>query len=288
MSHIRFNHVFAALLLLSGLSAFVIPRQVTDPVRAQVQNVFAPVAWPVRQLASSVKDRFEGEKIDEGSPTTQPRSNGQILLENEDLRLEVASLQAQLDALKELNADRQKLGDVRALCTPVPVMGSDAGLRESLSLQATSLDGLAANMPVLYSGGLAGRIDRVGVGGAQVRLITDKDFRVTGAFARFQRSEDGKLEFVRLATPSPLVVGMGKGQMVIRSPLTLKDVENAGVRENDWVILSDPDWPLAIQGYKLGRVISVAKQTSAPLYPEITVKPTGSLMGLREVMVMNK
>ena len=64
------------------------------------------------------------------------------------------------------------------------MIGSDTGTRSSLAIQGSSLQGLRENMVALYSGGIVGRVQRAGVGGTRVQLITDLNFRVLAVFAR--------------------------------------------------------------------------------------------------------
>ncbi|MGH7214582.1 MAG: rod shape-determining protein MreC [Tepidisphaeraceae bacterium] len=287
MSRLRFKHIFVALLVLALLSAFVLPARYTTPARATAQGLFAPVAKPANALARSLHTRFVGDKrVDDANPAGPPRPAQDVLAENERLRVALANLTSQLDGLKRLNADREMLGDVRPLCKPVAVVGSDSGPRESLVLMASSLEGLRPDMPALHPGGVAGRVERAGVGGAQVRLITDRGFRVTGSFGRFVKKDDGTMEFARTALPPVLVEGVGDGVMLARL-LNQRDVQAAGVAVNDWVVLDDPtDWPPALQGYKLGRVTELGRRPDNALFAQIRIEPGQDLIKLREVMVM--
>jgi hypothetical protein len=287
MSRIRFNHVFIALVLGSAISAFVLPVRVTDRLRAPVQILFAPVSRPVHVAAAGVLDRISPERIvDEGTVGGVRREAEDVVTENQQLRLAVASLTGQLEELKRINADREALGDVRQLCMPVPVAGGDAGGRESLLLQRTGSP-LRAGMPVLYSGGIAGRLEHAGAGGGRVRLVTDRGFRMTGSFGRFITTGDGRVEFVRIATPQPLVEGIGNGQMRIRN-LPLEQVRSASLAAGDWLVLSDPDWPANLDGYRIGRVEVITAASDAPGFADVRLRPERELLRLREVMVMNR
>lgn len=59
MARVKFNHVFIPLVMLSGFSAFVAPPGAGQAVRGQVDAVFTPVSYPVRQLAGQVSRRFD-------------------------------------------------------------------------------------------------------------------------------------------------------------------------------------------------------------------------------------
>jgi cell shape-determining protein MreC len=279
MSRLKFNHVFIVLMLISAACAFVVPLRMTNTVRAQFQNVVSPISRPIGSFAHFVHSKLAR------SPKFDSRDSTVIALENDQLKTTIANLRAQVKSLQQLTAERQLLGDVLPLCTPVPVVGGDAGLRESLSLQ--SAVGLQDGMFALYSGGVVGRLDRAGYsGGAQVRLITDPGFSVQGEFVRFvSDAQQGKSDFESIKAPSPLVQGAGNGMMVIRR-LPLEEL--ADVKPGDWVVVRDRDWPLVLNGYKLGVVESKEPMSGAPLFAEVKVRPVTNLMQLREVMVMTK
>ncbi len=275
---LKFNHVFIALMCLSAGSAFVIPMRMTNPLRAQFQNLFAPVARPIGAITAWMHGKVvRPDKIDS-------RDSLAIQQENDRLRTTIAALQAQVKTLQDLTAERQLLGDVLALCTPAPVVGGDAGNRESLSIQSAGV--VQEGMYALYWGGIVGRIERAGIsGGAQVRLVTDPGFSVQGSFGRFVAGPGGQLVFQEIQAPAPLVQGVGKGAMVIKR---LPTEEIADIHQGDWVVVQDPDWPLTLQGYKLGVVENKDPAPGAPLFAEIKLRPMANLMQLREVMVMNK
>jgi cell shape-determining protein MreC len=276
-------------MLLSALSAFVLPIRLGHGLlSSHLQNIFAPVAAPMRYAAFSLHRHYFPDAPDRDGPGGKPRSDDDLRKENQLLRQSVTSLTAQLDALKQINADRDLLGRARELCTPFAVMGADSSNRESLNIQGTTLDGLRNDMPVLYPGGIAGQIEAAGVGGARVRLITDKNFATSGSFARFHKNASGAVEFVRIALSPRLLEGAGNNTMLIRT-VTLREKAEAGLDIGDLVILNDDfKWPANLQGYHLGRVTNIGTRRDAPLFAEIEVTPLGNLKQLREVMVMTK
>ena len=285
MFRLRFNQVFVALLFGSFLAAFVLPATITDSAR-NVQKLFAPVSWPARKIASTVRNRV--------APPEQIRDDRRaddVKAENEHLKAMVLSLSGQLEEMRRINEERAKLGDVRPMCTRFRVVGGDPSLsRDSLSIAAASGDNVRPRMAVLYGEGVVGRIDRVGPGGAQVQLITDKQFQ---ASARFFRPLAGA-EWAEVTTRQPMVRGAGKGRMMIVN-VPLKETQGpppeqgeVGVAVGDWVVLDDPEWPLQGKRQKLGIVESIEAQQGARLYALIRVKPMLPLGALDEVMVMNK
>ncbi len=268
--------------------ALVIPQQYTNPGRDSLGVVFAPISKPIRTAAGWMYEHVSPKDAgaDNGSGE-QGRTIQELQSENAQLRLRVASLSGQLTALQRLDVNRQRLGRLRDLCAPAPVVGVDSGSRQSLNLQDTSLDGLRLGQPVLYGAGLAGRIDRIGAGSAQVQLITDRNFRLTGAFAKFRKAANGAIEYARVALPPQLVVGQGGGALAIRD-VPLREVRAVQLAAGDLVVLADDAWPMALQGCVLGRVVRVAPRRDQPLFAEILVRPVEDLLKLSEVMVLVK
>ena len=281
---LRFNTVFVGLLVLAFLSAFVLPPELGNRLRG-VQAVFAPVARPTRAVASAARSKIAPHQH------RDTRDAADVKDENERLRVMVMSLSGQLDELRRVTHDLDKLGDVRQHCTRFKVIGGDASTRDSLVLSASTRDGVKEAQPVLSGHGLVGMIERVGVAGAQVRLVTDRDFKVSGRFVRF----DGKSKIGELTLPTriPLVRGAGNGVLVVDN-IEIKETALSGeplsekVAVGDYVKLDDPLWPPNLTGKLLGQVESITQQNGAPQHAMIRIEPLLDPTQLREVMVMNK
>ena len=286
MSRIKFNHVFAVLMLAGAASAFAIPSKYTARAQPQVQRLFAPVAVPARSAAGWAHERLARPA------QTDPRDPRAVAAENADLREQVASLGHALAALERLDDERSTVGSLREQCVPVRVIGGDAGFRDGLLLNGSSLDGLAQGQPVLYGNALAGRIERPpGPLGAQVRLITDRGMRVDASFGRFAPNKvTGKPEWKPIQTSPVLIEGAGNGTLRCATDLTMTELQSDTVKlaAGDWVVLEDNEWDERVHGRLLGRVTRVAPQNAAPLYADIRIEPAKSLARLREVMVLTK
>ena len=276
MSHVKFNHVFALLVLLCILSAFVFPRS-TSGIRAHVQGMFYPVAKPARAIASSVRGSLD--RIDDKRPA------GDIAAENQRLKGVVASLSAQVEHLSSRVAEGEQFGEVGKDAKRIAVMGNDPQSRDSLSVVGR-FDATLFNQPALYSYGLAGRFERAGLTGAQVRLITDRSFSVTGRFARFVDNGQGGMVWRELETKPAIVAGAGNGVMMITNLEYKEAVEDAKIGEGTWVVLADREYPPMLQNQKLGRVVSVRRQAEAALWADIEVRPEWNLMALTQVWVL--
>lgn len=290
MSQLRFNHVFVFIMLASGLSAFVLPRGVSDAVRGKLDNLLIPIAAPVHSMAGSINSRFAGAPPVPADAKGQARSPTDLQEEIAHQKVTIASLSAQLDELRKRDAAQEALGEeLRKFCRVVQVWGSDAGVRQTLSLQGSTLDGLGNGMPVISADGVVGKIELAGIGAARVRLITDANFTLGAEFRRFEQNgaDASSGKFSRVDTPAFTATGDGHGRLVITN-LRTADVNQAGLKEGDWVTLADHDWPMLLQGRKLGEVESVREQKRLPLFADIVVKPDVDLMKLREVMVVVK
>ena len=280
MFRLRFNQVFVGLLALSFVSAFILPSKYTNPVRT-IQGLFYPVSRPARVVGYALNRRFS-------HPPKDTRAVEDVKTENEQLRLLVSSLTAQLEDLQRVNADRTLIGDVQKLCTPVRVIGNgSAAQRDSLALRAGTLDGIRDGMPVLYRRGMVGRIERSGPGGSQVQLCTDRDFGIAAQFRRYGEKPDKRFVYETPGQTQPFVKGAGRGKMIITN-VQLKET-TAGAVENpievgDIVVADDPEWEAA-RGQWLGKV---EKIEASRLFAVITVAPILDLSTLDEVMVMNK
>jgi cell shape-determining protein MreC len=277
---LRFHHVFFLLMLFALISAFTLSPERSAKLTPQIQTLFAPISKPSASLGRSIERRWNRQDV------VDPRSSAVIAAENEELRVLNASLKAQLEDLKILNADREQLGDVRKQSRIYNVIAGDSASREMIQIGGSTLEGLELNQPVVFIGGLVGRVTQVGVAGAKIQLITDVGATpLTGVIGRFQKGEDGRAEFVhvKLSTANVLVEGAGSNTMVINK-LTMKEAEP--IQVNDWVVLADTTWPANVQEYKIGYVASKTPRPDAPLHAKITIKPSQNLKGLQNVSVV--
>ncbi len=215
---IRLNHVFLLLMLLSAVSAFVLPPGCTTPVQSTFGGIFTPASRPARALAAAIDSRIHrNPPVDDDSPAN-PRPTQTVYDENHELRAALTSLQLKFDVLSRLNADRQAVGDIRTLCEPATVTGTEAsGLRESLLVTPSS--SFSEKQPVVHGTDVVGWIAGAGLTSAQVRLITDPGFSVTAKIGRFVKDPTGHLTPVYVDQLHPLVQGVGHGGMAVRSTI---------------------------------------------------------------------
>jgi hypothetical protein len=283
MSHIRFNHVFFGLMVLAALSAITAPR-VSARAQAQLQKLFIPVAKPMYAFGGWSHDRIVKPVLRDDASPDHPRDQQTLLRENTDLRGQVLTLTAELDRLKELTADRSKLGDLQSRCTVVDVAGRDAGQSESLLLAPGLKASLREDLPVLCPEGVVGKITSAGAGAARVRLITDKGNRITVSFVRFQNDNKGVLRMSNVSYPDCIAIGQGNGRMLVTHQ-RMSELKGA-LQPNDWAIVNDPDWSRVT--YRVGRVASIEQQPGAAGFGQIWIESLVDFKLLREVMVVTK
>lgn len=281
MSFLRFKHAFVGLLGASALSAFVLPPRYSRKFQPEVQTLFAPVAWPVRSTAEKLYQRLRPDVAAEA------RSKQTIVEENEDLRQQVAKLTHDLVELQKISAGFEGLGELKRRCVSYLVVSNDSGTGDSLAIRGSTLDGLKAGQYAIQPSHVVGVVERAGVGGAQVRLVTDAGFGVYGYFATFGTDVEGRPTFLQLKTDPVLVKGVGGGEMVIAMQVKAA-LDKAGVKPGTWVLIQDPEWPPELQGFRLGVVQDVKTRRDSPLHADVRVRPPTELRRLGRVMVMTK
>lgn len=278
MAQIRFNQAFFGLVAAGVLGSLLIPPSVTDRAKGKVDLLLYPIARPVRGIASAIQSSWGSRNKSLSPGETELRKDSQLAAENEELRQQVVFLKHELEELQLVQAERKRLGKLVEYFAPVTVIGGDASPdRDSLSIVPTSEVDLSAGKPVMCAEGLVGRLTV----GRRVRLITDRDYVITGQFGRW---ENGK--WTPLTTPKPSVRGQGRGIMQVVN-LTLKDAEV--LKPADWVVIADPgDYPDILQGRKVGQIETIRPLPGKPLFAEITVRPSVDLRQLQEVLVMRR
>jgi cell shape-determining protein MreC len=280
VSRVQFNQVFVVLLTLSFLSAFVLPRRMTDLSRMPIQTLLIPISRPTYRLANAIRGHFEAQTVEDTRPIQT------IEQENLGLKQQIQEMSFQIQHLEQRADERASLGGFESYCTRFEVSGADSDNRQGLTISGAGLENLNLDqpVPVLSSGAaidLIGRITAAGAFSAHVRLITDAGFTVTGHFKNYSEG-NGFQENKNLLA---IVTGRGSGQMAIDN-LWMEDVRKAGIAPGDWLVLSDETWPHALQGIRIGRVASIDPLPRQSLFADIRLAPEGNIMHLADVWVM--
>ncbi len=275
---------------LALVSALLLPPDLSNAPRGTLDAAFAPLTIPVRQVSAWAQKKT-GTSTDKDAPAAvrqdHDKTPEQLRDEVEALRASLSEITSEVNHLREENRRIAQMGQAGRDCRSFQVLFSDAGQRQSIGLRASKADGVLVGQAVLTPDCLIGQITAVGVGGAQVRLTTDRECSMRVSFGRFEGSpEEGGYRFVPVRTErQPISRGIGNNEFEIAN-LDLRDVQAAKLVEGDWVVLSDDDWPRQLQGYPLGRIKSIGRQRKAPLFAQITAAPRLNLSQLPNAMVM--
>jgi cell shape-determining protein MreC len=274
MSKTRFNQLFVTMMLLGLVGSLFISPAVTGRAKGKEELLLYPVIKPVRVIAAMFRSKYGRKELPPGETTV--RKDPEVAAENSELRQQIVFLNRQLEDLQLVETERKHLGKLLDYFKPVSVMAGDASPgRESLTILPTSGVDVSAGAPVMGADGLVGRM----VEGRRVRLVTDKDFTVTGRFGRWENGQ-----WQTLVTPKPSVRGIGNGQMRIDN-LTNDDAKP--LHPGDWVVIADStDYSPIMQERQIGQIDTIRAMPSKPLFAEIIVKPRTDLRTLKEVLLM--
>jgi cell shape-determining protein MreC len=275
---VKFKQVFFGLMMLSLLSAFALPRRATDLNGTSLQTLLIPISRPTYRIANAIRGHFETQPIED------TRDTRDIQRENLALKQQIETMSNEIDHLQQRAGERASLGGFEAFCDRFEVTAADTGVHEAITITGSGISNLRTDQPVLSSGSviaLIGRISRAGEMAAQVRLVTDPGFTVTGHFVTYSAAS-GATENKNLTA---IVTGRGKGSMVIDN-LSMDDVRNTSLQPGDWVVLSDDAWPRDLQGVRIGQIASIEPLPSQTLFADIRLVPEQNLNNLNDVWVM--
>jgi hypothetical protein len=291
MPRVRFPQVFAVLMLLSLLSAFVIPPARTQRFKPNVQVLFLPVSWPATGVGRWIAGRM-------GDQTWNDRRNVEtIKAENAELRSSLFNLTERFNRELVKSAQREAISaKLRDRGVFVRTAGGDAGTRQTLQLPGPLPSEVSDGMYATYSGGVVGMVQNVGLAGAHVRLVTDVGFRLKCRFARLRKTDIGRQEMVPIPGVAVVVEGAGNNTLkIVKTGMTMEDARTLGLldgagklAEGTWAYVDDPDWPQVFGGVPVGQIERIAPREDAPLFADVTLRPATNLARLREVLVVTK
>ena len=255
-------------MMLSLLSAFALPRRATDLSGTSLQAILIPISRPTYKIASAIRGRTSAQ------PMQDDRASRTIEQENLALKYQILRMTSEIDQLQERAGERASLGGFESFCDRFEVTAADAPPREGITVTGSGVGSLQLDQAVLSSGSaisLIGRVNRMGALAAHVRLISDPGFAVTGHFVSYSTSDGAHNQDL-----PALVKGRGEGEMMIDN-LPMEDVQKAGLKSGDWVVLSDESFPRELQGIRIGRIESIQPLPKQPLFALIQLSPEQNL-----------
>jgi hypothetical protein len=287
MPTLRFNHVFAGLMIVSFISALFVPTRYTNASKGLADAFISPLSHRIRTLSLKIRNKLDPPRLQgpDADRTT------------EDISSELALLRNRLARLEEEKATLQKQivtqGDLKSVCREFAVIGNDSRDRDSITISGTRRDGLEPGMAVLADEQIVGRIESAGLASSRVRLITDTDVAMRVAFRRVQvkpatgPSNEAQLQPIDLPMPdNPMCKGAG-GEFMLVQNVKRQDAEVLQI--NDLVVLDDASrWPQELRSRAIGRVSRVGYSRSSPKLAEIVISPQVPLKSLTSVQVLMK
>jgi hypothetical protein len=236
----------------------------------------APVSHPASLAGRSVDGWFSRKE-----PAVDASQAQALIEENRLLRQRVEQLLVQAQRFSRLDEYRQALGTkLRDATVPAAVIGFVGENDDLLSVVKADVP---AGSPVLgIDGGLVAiigtlepQVGRLG----RVRLTGGTTHRPIGG--RFAGGDDAEIELIS----EPFVLNGDDGHLVIRRHRTT-DLEASGVEVGDWAILADDDWPMLLDGYRLGRVLAIEPVPDASGFSRVVLEPAVDAKRLDEVQVV--
>lgn len=165
-----------AVSAICFLLIFFNPKGLLDPVR----KIFLEIAYPFQKTFYIL-----GRNIDEtfsffGSIGDMRKENKKLIMENNALAVEVASLQGVRRENDDFREQLRLIPQDKFDLEPSFVIGRDPqSLGSWITIDKGSSDGIAPGMPVIVSDGiLVGKIEEVNPDSAKVSLLTDSSSAV--------------------------------------------------------------------------------------------------------------
>lgn len=200
--------------------------------------------------------------------------------ENDQLRLENKNLQLQLDRMRNISTENQRLSELLAFKTnhanfslvPGKVTSREGGYwSSSLTIDQGTEKGIQKDMPVIDGRGLIGIVRESWDGGARVQLLTDPRYAVGAIVQRSGSRVNGILEGNNANPGEPRLVNLPS---------------DADIQVGDQIITSGLGefYP---EGILIGQITSVHKDEGG-LLKAAWIEPVANLATVEEVFVLTR
>ncbi len=263
--------VYAAAAGLLLVVVFVLPASLSRKGKGAVRGVVAPAERGTAGL---------GKRLAEAASAI--RGIGGAVEENRDLSHDLVCLQAELNSLREAEADNVRLRRAFKFYHQAPhsmipcdvISRNISGWWNSVRIGKGTDDGIADNRAVISPDGLVGKTTEVSKRSCEVLLVCDPACRLSAKVER--------------ANAFGLVRGGGanlKGQPVARMDFIDKDAE---IRIGDDVVTSGLSGEGGVfpKGVHIGRVVKVHQDKSG-LYQYAEIAPSATVSLLDYVFVVS-
>jgi rod shape-determining protein MreC len=240
MRDTRRTRVIVGLLLAVTATLILLDARgggLTESLRSGVGWVFGPIQRAAAAVVNPVADFFNGVGEDEAARLAELEAENDRLTSALRTSEEARRRAAELDALLRVAA----AGEYRTVPARVIAIGPEQGFAWTVTIDAGSADGLAAEMTVVNGDGLVGRVKSVTATTATVVLAIDPSFTVGARL-------EGKGEL-------GLISGQGLGDLRMQVLDPLAAVEQ-GARA---VTFGSPEGKPFVPGVPIGEVSSVQR-----------------------------
>lgn len=240
------SRLTVGLLLLASLTLITIDLR-SDSSLDGLRKLASGLVSPIQSVARGVVNPVAGFFDNVGRMWSATSNVDRLEQENSKLRTELIAERDTSGRLKQFDKllDTAGKGGYRIVSAQVIAISSGAGLKDSISLDVGSDDGVAVDMTVMTGDGLVGRVTKVQARTCSVLLLTDPTFAVG----------------VRLVGADVLGISTGNGGP--RTSLELLDPQ-ADLKVGDILVArgSTGGRPF-VPGVPVGRVVSVEKTPGA-------------------------
>jgi len=271
------KRILFALILLTAVVLLNLPLPLSMRVKEPTRDQIAPF-----QNIMSLVLRKAGGFVD------YCRESDELAEQKQELRARIVELQEEVRQLRHMGKENARLNRLLEFrrsagrrLIPAAVVARDdvSGWWHSVRLNVGRYEGVAVDMAVITTEGLAGRIVEVSAHTSDVLLLTDRTSRVACRFT-------GSGAFGVVEGRGVSLLGNPRMEMLCAPlPLGMKYVDkNVTVREGDEVVTSGLGGVFP-EGLLLGRVKGVSPNVSG-LFQCAEIVPAANLSELRYAFVV--
>jgi rod shape-determining protein MreC len=262
----RPHSIAAGLVVLLTLTILNLPSRTADRLKLAISSLFLPL-FGVSSSSQQVVEKTGGALA----------SRGELLAENENLRRENQQLRIQAMRAEETARENSRLWQLLGWQQTnhwgrpklARVVGHDpANWWRGIYIDRGSRDGVRANLPVVTTDGLVGRVSGVGFAHAQVVLLGDANCKVP---AMIEDTRESGVTGVSGPFETSLV------------PLEYLS-KNANLKPGQKIVTSGAG-EVFPKGIPIGKVVD-AHPVEYGLVVQARIKPAANLLGLEEVWVL--
>ena len=236
------------------------------------ERSFGFIITPIQNIITS-SNNWIGKKISVLSNISE------LEAENEELKLELELKNQEINRLKQLERENEKLSELLDASSRYGqystitsnIIAKDPGnWYQTFTIDKGSNDGIEKNMVVLAFGGLVGKVEEIGANYAKVSSVINGTYSVT---SKTLRTDDE---------------GFVKGDIVNKGMLKMEYIDkDAEIKEGDEIVTSHLS-NIYPAGITIGSVTEVHLDNNNKLSKTAIIKPAVDFKHLEKVLVIDK